>query len=71
MGGAGRAAAERGGVIGRGQVFKERYADLPEYLHGFVYCCAVMQGAPSLERVAYEFAQAQPPPPPPLAHTAP
>jgi adenosine deaminase len=41
----------------RATVFKERYADLPEYLHGFVYCCAVMQGAPSLERIAYEFAQ--------------
>ena len=38
-------------------VFKERYRDLPEYLHGFAYTCAVMTDAEALERVAYELAQ--------------
>ncbi len=37
-------------------VFKEHYADLPEYLAGFAWTCAVMQDAEALERVAYEFA---------------
>jgi adenosine deaminase len=38
-------------------VFKDRYADLVEYLEGFQYTCAVMQDAESLERVGYEFMQ--------------
>jgi adenosine deaminase len=37
-------------------VFKENYKDLPEYLQGFAYTCAVMRDAESLERIAYEFA---------------
>lgn len=37
-------------------VFKDRYADLPDYLHGFMYTCAVLRDAESLERVAYELA---------------
>ncbi len=38
-------------------VFKERYKDLPDYLHGFAYTCAVMRDPESLERVAYELGQ--------------
>lgn len=38
-------------------VFKENYANLPEYLQGFAYTCAVLQNAENLERVAYELAQ--------------
>lgn len=38
------------------RVFKANYADLPEYLAGFTWTCAVMQDAESLERIAYEFA---------------
>jgi adenosine deaminase len=38
-------------------VFKEHYASLPEYLHGFAYTCAVLQNAENLERVAYELGQ--------------
>ncbi len=37
-------------------VFKKAYKDLPEYLQGFAYTCAVMQDPDSLERVSYEFA---------------
>lgn len=35
-------------------VFKESYRDLPDYLHGFAYTCAVLTDAESLERTAYE-----------------
>lgn len=35
-------------------VFKESYRDLPDYLHGFAYTCAVLKDAEALERVAYE-----------------
>lgn len=35
-------------------VFKEKYAGLTEYLHGFQYTVAVLQDPESLERVAYE-----------------
>jgi adenosine deaminase len=35
-------------------VFKEAYRDLPEYLHGFAYTCAVLQDLEALERAAYE-----------------
>ena len=38
-------------------VFKEQYRDLPDYLHGFAYTCAVMTDPESLERVAYELAE--------------
>lgn len=37
-------------------VFKERYANLGEYLHGFQYTVAVLQSAEALERCAYELA---------------
>lgn len=37
-------------------VFKKRYADLGEYLHGFKYTCAVLRDKESLERAAYELA---------------
>ncbi len=37
-------------------VFKDRYNDLPDYLQGFQYTCAVMKDLEALERVAYEFA---------------
>lgn len=35
-------------------VFKDRYANLQEYLHGFKYTNAVLRTAECLERVAYE-----------------
>ncbi len=38
-------------------VFKDVYADLPDYLKGFAYTCAVMQDAESLERIACELAE--------------
>lgn len=38
------------------RVFKDHYADLPEYLAGFAWTCSVMQDAEALERIAYEFA---------------
>jgi adenosine deaminase len=38
-------------------VFKQAYRDLPDYLHGFAYTCAVMSDAEALERTAYELAQ--------------
>jgi adenosine deaminase len=41
----------------RETVFKPRYADLPEYLAGFKYTCAVMQNAENIERIAYELAE--------------
>ncbi len=41
----------------RAAVFKDHYADLPEYLAGFAWTCAVMQDPAALERVAYEFVQ--------------
>ncbi|TNE84213.1 MAG: adenosine deaminase family protein [Deltaproteobacteria bacterium] len=41
----------------REQVFKEHYRDLPDYLHGFAYTCAVMSDAEALERIAYELGQ--------------
>ncbi|MCF7838654.1 MAG: adenosine deaminase family protein [Candidatus Marinimicrobia bacterium] len=41
----------------RRAVFKDSYADLPEYLQGFAYTCAVMRRAEHLERIAYELAQ--------------
>jgi adenosine deaminase len=41
----------------RDLVFKDNYRDLPEYLHGFAYTCAVLQDREALERSAYELAQ--------------
>ncbi|HOU52679.1 MAG TPA: adenosine deaminase family protein [Myxococcota bacterium] len=38
-------------------VFKDRYANLVEYLAGFNYTTAVMQDPEALERVAYELAE--------------
>jgi adenosine deaminase len=40
----------------RDLVFKDTYKDLPDYLQGFQYTCAVMQDLEVLERTAYEFA---------------
>lgn len=37
-------------------VFKDRYADLGEYLKGFFYTTAVLQTEEAMERVAYELA---------------
>lgn len=37
-------------------VFKDKYANLGEYLHGFMYTCSVLHRAENLERVAYELA---------------
>ncbi|HVR28744.1 MAG TPA: adenosine deaminase family protein [Thermoanaerobaculia bacterium] len=41
----------------REQVFKDQYRDLPEYLQGFAYTCAVLIDAEALERAAYELAE--------------
>lgn len=41
----------------REQVFKERYADLPDYLRGFAYTCAVLRTPEALERTAFELAE--------------
>ncbi len=38
-------------------VFKDRYADLPDYLRGFAYTCAVLRTAEALERAAFELAE--------------
>ena len=38
-------------------VFKESYRDLPDYLHGFAYTCAVLTDEEALERTAYELGQ--------------
>ncbi|MCO5045181.1 MAG: adenosine deaminase family protein [Kiritimatiellae bacterium] len=40
----------------RKKVFKDFYKDLPDYLAGFGYTCAVMQNAENVERIAYELA---------------
>lgn len=40
----------------RKKVFKDFYKDLPDYLAGFGYTCAVMQNAENVERIAYEMA---------------
>ncbi len=37
-------------------VFKDRYADLGEYLAGFAWTCAVLRRREAIERVAYELA---------------
>ncbi len=38
-------------------VFKDQYRDLPDYLHGFAYTCAVLKDEDALEQVAYELGQ--------------
>ena len=38
-------------------VFKDRYANLREYLQGFSYTCAVLRDSESIERVACELAE--------------
>ena len=38
-------------------VFKPRYRDLPDYLAGFAYTCAVLQSLENLERTAFELAE--------------
>lgn len=38
-------------------VFKERYANLGEYLRGFAYTCAVMRDPESLRRIAMELVE--------------
>jgi len=35
------------------KVFKETYVDLPDYLSGFAYTCAVMRDGESIERIAF------------------
>ncbi|MCW3990630.1 MAG: adenosine deaminase family protein [Candidatus Bathyarchaeota archaeon] len=54
-------AQERGVVLPaetpeglRREVFKDRYSNLEEYLHGFSYTSAVLRDPDSLERAAYE-----------------
>ena len=41
----------------RNAVFPDHYEDLPSYLRGFRYTCAVMQKAEDLTRISYELAQ--------------
>lgn len=38
-------------------VFKDRYANLGEYLQGFAYTCSILRDYESIERVAYELAE--------------
>ena len=38
-------------------VFKETYKDLPDYLHGFMYTCSVLQDLENLTRVAQELVE--------------
>jgi adenosine deaminase len=38
-------------------VFKDTYKNLPEYLHGFMYTCAVMQDLENLTRIAQELVE--------------
>ncbi len=38
-------------------VFKDAYKDLPDYLHGFMYTCAVLQDLDNLTRVAAELVE--------------
>ncbi|MEQ1503113.1 MAG: adenosine deaminase family protein [Myxococcota bacterium] len=38
-------------------VFKTQYRDLPDYLHGFAYTCAVLTDEEALERVAFELGE--------------
>lgn len=38
-------------------VFKPQYRDLPDYLHGFAYTCAVLTDEEALERAAFELGE--------------
>ena len=38
-------------------VYKETYKDLPDYLHGFMYTCAVMTDLENLSRIAQELVE--------------
>src|SRR5581483_9899566 len=38
-------------------VFKDTYKDLPEYLHGFMYTCAVLRDLDNLARVSQELVE--------------
>jgi adenosine deaminase len=38
-------------------VFKDAYKNLPEYLHGFMYTCGVMQDLENLTRIAQELVE--------------
>src|SRR5581483_2886792 len=38
-------------------VFKDTYKDLLEYLHGFMYTCAILQDLDNLARVAQELVE--------------
>ncbi len=39
------------------KVFKQHYQDLPDYLQGFAYTCAVMRMPQAVERIAYELCE--------------
>jgi adenosine deaminase len=41
----------------RRTVFKDAYKDLPDYLHGFMYTCAVLTDLDNLSRVAQELVE--------------
>lgn len=41
----------------RAEVFRDSYADLGEYLHGFKYTCGVLRDEAALERCAFEMAE--------------
>ncbi len=41
----------------RREVFRDSYANLGEYLHGFKYTCAVLRDAEALERCTFEMAE--------------
>jgi adenosine deaminase len=48
-------AADEAGLLKK--VFKRSYRDLPDYLKGFAYTCAVLRGAGAVERVARELCE--------------
>jgi adenosine deaminase len=41
----------------RAEVFRDSYANLGEYLHGFMYTCGVLRDQVALERCAFEMAE--------------
>lgn len=48
-------AADEAGLMRK--VFKERYRDLPDYLRGFAYTCAVLREGGAIERAARELCE--------------
>lgn len=48
-------AADEAGLLRK--VFKRRYRDLPDYLRGFAYTCAVLREADAIERVTRELCE--------------